>query len=166
MFLIELLMTAQRIVAVGNADTSPARRAQMGAPSLGTFVHDAGTRLPARHNPLPVRSGRRTGPEAFGSNQDTCYTEDWLPICGSGRCARDDSGCRSCVTCAPGGKRHSHHTLLQQIDRYGQENHILHLCQHRDINSTEAGRLSLAVMPETIRYKHKEGRHLCTRIPR
>ena len=36
----------------------------------------------------------------------------------------------------------------------------------RDINSTEAGRLSWAVMPKTKRYKHKEGRHLCTRIPR
>src|SRR5215469_9749469 len=34
------------------------------------------------------------------------------------------------------------------------------------INSIEAGRLSLAVMPKTTRYKHKEGRHLCTRIPR
>jgi len=40
------------------------------------------------------------------------------------------------------------------------------LREHRDINSTEAGRLSLAVMPKTTRYKHKEGRHLCTRIPR
>src|SRR5262249_48616881 len=40
------------------------------------------------------------------------------------------------------------------------------LITHRDINSTEAGRLSLAVMPKTARYKHKEGRHLCTRIPR
>ena len=36
----------------------------------------------------------------------------------------------------------------------------------RDINSTDAGRRSLAVMPKTARYKHKEGRHLCTRIPR
>jgi hypothetical protein len=43
---------------------------------------------------------------------------------------------------------------------------IAFLRQHRDINSTEAGRLSLAVMPKTTRYKHKEGRHLCTRIPR
>ena len=40
------------------------------------------------------------------------------------------------------------------------------LREHRDINSTEAGRLSLAAMPKTTRYKHKEGRHLCTRIPR
>jgi hypothetical protein len=29
-----------------------------------------------------------------------------------------------------------------------------------DINSTEAGRFSLAVMPETTRYKHKEKRCL------
>src|SRR5262249_61471944 len=33
----------------------------------------------------------------------------------------------------------------------------------RDINSTEAGRLSWAVMPETTRYKHQEGQHVCKR---
>jgi hypothetical protein len=36
----------------------------------------------------------------------------------------------------------------------------------RDVNPTEAGRSVLAAMPETTRYKHKEGRHLCTKIPR
>jgi hypothetical protein len=38
--------------------------------------------------------------------------------------------------------------------------------QRLEINSPEAGRLSSAVMPKTTRYKHKEGRHLCTRTPR
>jgi Cation efflux family len=40
------------------------------------------------------------------------------------------------------------------------------LRRHRDINSTEAGRPSLAVMPKIARCKRKEGRYLCIRIPR
>src|SRR5438270_13442552 len=38
--------------------------------------------------------------------------------------------------------------------------------QHLEINSTEAGPLPLAATPKTRQYKHKEGRCLCTRIPR
>src|SRR5207247_257534 len=47
MFLDELLIIAQRIVVVGDANDHPARRGlQMCAPSLGALVRDAGTRLP------------------------------------------------------------------------------------------------------------------------
>jgi hypothetical protein len=48
----------------------------------------------------------------------------------------------------------------------GKEAQLIALRQHRDVNSTEAGRLSLAGMLKTTRYKHKERRHLYTRIPR
>src|SRR6266436_1701249 len=50
----------------------------------------------------------------------------WLGICRSGGCASDPTGRRFCLTCVGSGKRHSHHILLQQIDRYSEENHVLH----------------------------------------
>src|SRR5262245_47306290 len=40
------------------------------------------------------------------------------------------------------------------------------LRRRRDINATEATRLSSAAMPRTKRCKHRGGRHPCTRIPR
>src|SRR5260370_4263844 len=55
----------------------------------------------------------------------------WLGICRSGGCASDPTGGRFCLTCVGRGKRRSHNILLQQIDRYSEENHVLH--QKRNI---------------------------------
>src|SRR5262249_38409065 len=49
----------------------------------------------------------------------------------SERCASDTSGCSSRVSGFSRRKWRSHHILLQQIERYSQQNHILH--QERDV---------------------------------
>src|SRR5215813_8192250 len=81
-----------------------------------------------------------------------------LAVWRSERCAGDASACNSRICGFSCGKRHPHHVLLQQIERYRQQNQILHQERHVARHRRKSGNRIPAVRHER---DDGDGRYEC-----